>query len=98
MTDDGGTRVELVVKLVPGALPGGRAHRALVTLAADLGITLQPVDPAASDPDLATYHVALVSPEAAARAVAELRRLDDVEAAYSRPQGEAPAEGTHDEH
>lgn len=95
MTSDGGIRVELVVKLVPGALPGGRAHQALLALAADLGITLRPVDPAASDPVLATYHVALVSPDAAARAVAELRRLDDVEAAYSRPQGEAPAEGMH---
>jgi hypothetical protein len=95
---DGGTRVELVVKLVPGALPGGHAHRALLALAADLGITLQPVDPAASDPDLATYHVALVTPDAAERAVARLRRLDDVEAAYSRPQGEPPAEGTHHDH
>lgn len=87
-----GHRVELVVKLVPGALPGSRAHRALLSLSADLGIELRPVDPTGSDSDLATYHVALVTPEAAARAVAQLRQLDDVEAAYSRAQGEPPAE------
>ncbi len=97
MTTDG-TRVELVVKLVPGALPGGRAHRALLALATDLGITLRPVDPAGSDPDLATYHVALVTPDVAGRAVALLNGREDVEAAYSRPQGEPPAEGTHDDH
>jgi hypothetical protein len=95
VTTDGGTRVELVVKLVPGSLPGGRAHQALLALAADLGIALRPVDPAGADPDLATYHVALVSPDAAARAVAALHRLEDVEAAYSRPPGEPPVEGMH---
>ena len=87
-----GHRVELVVKLVPGALPGSRAHRALLSLSADLGIELRPVDPTGSDSDLATYHVALVTPEAAARAVAQLRQLDEVEAAYSRVQGGPPAE------
>lgn len=92
MTADDGTRVELVVKLVPGALPGGDAHRSLLALASDLGVALRPVDPAGSDPDLATYHVALVDPDTAERAVGRLRGLADVEAAYSRPRGEAPAE------
>lgn len=98
MSSHGAARVELVVKLVPGALPGGAAYHALLALATDLGVTLQPVDADASDPVLATYHVALVTPEVAAVAVARLRELDDVEAAYTRARGEPPAEGTHHDH
>ena len=86
--------VELVVKLVPEAMPGSVEHAQLLAGAAALGITLEPVDPTGADPELATYHLAVLPTQVAARAADQLRQLDVVEAAYTRPRGEPPTEGS----
>ncbi len=88
MVDSAGARVELVVKLTRVAAPGAVVHEVAVARAADLGIVLEPVDPSASDSELATYHLALVRPDAAARAIEQLRQYEGVEAAFIKSGGE----------
>ncbi len=84
----GAARVELVVKLTPAAAPGTVVHDVAVARAADLGIVLEPLDPSASDPELGTYHLALVRPDIAARAIEQLQQCEGVEAAFIKPRGE----------
>jgi hypothetical protein len=82
--------VELVVKLSPAAAPGSAAHKALLARAADLGIALEPVNRSEPASELGTYHVALVTPETAARAIERLQQCDGVEAAFTKSRGEPP--------
>jgi hypothetical protein len=88
------TKVELVVKLAPETSRGGVAHNALLACAAELGIALESLDPSASDDELATYHIALVTPDIAASAIVRLRQCNGVEAAFAKPRGETPTGGT----
>jgi len=86
----GTAMVELVAKLAVGAAPGSIAHDCLVAGAAALGITFAPVDRAGSDAELATFYVAVVTADAAERAVGVLRQCDGVEAVFIKPRGEPP--------
>jgi hypothetical protein len=85
---------EIVVKLAPSAAAErSDQRRRLGARAAELGIELEPVDPAGTDRELGAYLVARVeNDEAVLDAVVEqLRSCDGVEAAYTKPRGEAPA-------
>jgi hypothetical protein len=66
----------------------------LLACAAELGIALESLDPSASDAELASYHIAIVTPGTAARAIERLRQCDGVEAAFAKPRGETPTGGT----
>jgi hypothetical protein len=84
-------QVEVIVKLAPaGALRESSEHRAVQECATRLGIALELLHPGTSDPNLATFAVAHVSPEHAQTVVRKLMECDGVEGAYAKPPGEPP--------
>ncbi len=91
MTNPDRRLVEVIVKLVPlAATPDTAEHRSLQEHAERLGIAVKPLHPSTSDPDLASYAVALVDPTQAPFVVAQLNQLREVEGAYAKAWGEAP--------
>lgn len=82
--------VEVIVKLADaGADPAAR--RTLDVCARDAGVTIAPLHPAAGDPELASWFVARVEPDAVDDVVARFRSCAGVEAAYAKPSAEPPA-------
>lgn len=82
---------EVIIKLAPGALPANSpGHRALQSCAAGIGVSIQPLHPSTSDPELSTYFVAHVDRAALSSLIDQLRRCEGVVGAYAKERGEAP--------
>jgi hypothetical protein len=91
MNDDDPHATEVIAKLTPEAAASGTSeHRAVQSRAAELGVSLEPLHPSASDPELSTYFVVHVDPVSRQRVVEQLLGLDGVEGAYAKPRGEPP--------
>jgi hypothetical protein len=76
---------ELIVKLAPTAEPGRvRAH------ADGLGVTLAPLHPGTTDPELSTYFAAQVDAQRVEGVAERLMRVDGVDSAYVKPPAAAP--------
>jgi hypothetical protein len=82
---DPGPRVEIIVQLSPET-----SVAAVDQVAADIGATLQPLQPTTSDAGLAQYAVVRVPPSQVDPVLAALRSSPDVDAAYVKPAGETP--------
>ena len=83
--------VEVIVKLTSaGAQRDSPAHQQLQDCTQRLGIVLERLHPGTSDPELATYAVAHVTPDTAETVLANLRNCDAVDGAYAKPRGEPP--------
>jgi hypothetical protein len=99
--DPGGTgpraSAELILKLAPAAtIAASPAHSSVRACVADLGISVSPLHPSTSDPELASYLVAHVDPAAVDRVIERLVACDGVEGAYAKPAGEPPEGRVHD--
>jgi hypothetical protein len=82
--------VDIIVKLAPA--PPDAARRSLDTCARAAGVALAPLHGETSDPELSSYFVASVAPDAADALVARLRACPGVDAAYTKPVGAPPDE------
>jgi hypothetical protein len=88
---------ELILKLAPAATSASSpAYRAVRAFFADLGISVSPLHPSTSDPELASYLVAHVDPAAADRVIERLVECEGVEGAYAKPAGQPPEGRVHD--
>ena len=82
--------VEVIVKLADaGADPAAR--RTLDLCARDAGVTIAPLHPGTTDPDLASYYVARVESQVVDSVLARFLACAGVEAAYLKPAAEPPA-------
>jgi hypothetical protein len=82
---------EVVVRLTrEAAMPDSRAAQAVRQAADELGIVLEPLHRGSTDPALSVYVVARVRPAEVSRVVQRLLHCPGVDAAYSKPPGEAP--------
>lgn len=90
--------MELTVRLKPAAAAALAREgqptsetEPLARVLEDLGLSLEPMHPDVSDPDLASYFTARVPDlETAERAAEALRQVDVVEGAYAKPAAEPP--------
>jgi hypothetical protein len=74
-----------------GRVAGSPAADEILRAARDLGVTLEPLHPGATDPHLIGYFIVSAADFAAAEHIAErLRRCQAVEAAYVKPPDEMP--------
>lgn len=76
---------ELIVKLTQLA-----ARHQVVSRAAELDVTLEPLHPPTDDAELGSYLVGRADPASAAGVVERLLRCDEVESAYCKPPGASP--------
>jgi hypothetical protein len=85
-------QIEIVVKVTrDAAIPGTSASRGVHSCAAALGISLKPLHPNSSDPELTSYYSAQIAdPTVIANITEQLRNCDGVEGAYAKPTGEVP--------
>ncbi len=91
MSNGGTASIEVIVKLTQeAAAPDSPQHKAIDARAAQLGVSLAPLHPSTSDPDLASYAVAHVNPLEAEAVVDQLLRCNGVEGAYAKPPGAPP--------
>ncbi|MDQ6798781.1 MAG: hypothetical protein M3011_12335 [Actinomycetota bacterium] len=91
MSGDQPRAVDVIAKLTPDAAATGSVeHRLVQSRAADIGASLEPLHPATSDPELATYFLVHVDPAYRQRVVEQLLDVDGVEGAYVKPRGEPP--------
>jgi hypothetical protein len=82
---------EVIVKSTPAAASAGSAaYRAVHACAQRLGISLQPLYPDVSDPELATWYVTHVDSARSKAVVEQLLGCNEIEGAYTKPRGEAP--------
>ena len=87
----GDMAIDVIVKLAPAAVVReSAAHRGVQACANGLGVTLEPMHPSTTDPELSSYFIAHVAPTAVDDVVDRLRGCDGVEGAYSKPRGEPP--------
>jgi hypothetical protein len=93
--------VRITIKMEPDAAQPTQPHRGLGTAppaaheltqkAAELGLALEPMHPGTADPQLSTYYTAEAPDrQTAERAVAVLRQVKGVEAAYVKPPDAMP--------
>lgn len=82
--------VEVIVKLAEAGADA-TARRTLELCAREAGVTIAPLHPATSDPDLASYYVARVEPQAVDVVLARFLACAGVDAAYLKPAAEPPA-------
>lgn len=88
---------ELILKLARAATNASSpAYRAVRSCVADLGISVSPLHPSTSDPELASYLVAHVDPAAVDRVIERLVECEGVEGAYAKPAGQPPEGRVHD--
>jgi hypothetical protein len=79
MADQTTDLVEVVVKFAPAAAsPDAATHCALLERLARTGISLELMHPGSSDPELATFALARVHPNAVARVLEQLRNSEGV--------------------
>lgn len=91
MNDDHRPQVDVIAKLTPEAAASGSVeHRLVQSRAAGIGASLEPLHPATSDRELATYFLVRVDPASRLSVVEQLLSLDGVEGAYVKPRGEPP--------
>lgn len=82
--------VQLDAALAQAARGGGPEARALLEVAAAHRCALRPVHPTVDEPPLSTYFTARVSASAVEGALAALRDVAGVRAAYAKPE-DSPA-------
>ena len=83
--------IEVVVKLVPiAAEQQSPAYRAVQECAARIGVSIHPLYPSTSDPELSTYFIAHVDQAVSSSVVEQLLACEGVEGAYAKPRGEPP--------
>jgi hypothetical protein len=91
MVDIYSSTVSVIVKLTLATVgDDGSAHRYLQACGAEIGISIQPLHPSTSDPELASYYIARVDPSALDGVIQHLFACKGVEGAYAKPQGEEP--------
>ncbi len=90
MNDEEPEAAEVIAKLTPEVAESGTQHRLLKSEAAQRGVSLQPLHPGTSDPDLATYYIARGDSAGLQDVIDQLLGLEGVEGAYKKPRGEPP--------
>lgn len=88
-------KTEIIVKLSPGAVSSETpAYAEVKACASQAGVTLEPLHPAVSDAELASYFRTETTSAAASGLIEKLLRCPGVEGAYAKPRGEPPERST----
>ena len=84
--------VEVIIKLGSGEgdSPVEKIRQALQACAVRNGISIEPLHPSASDPELASFFRTTVAPERVKETIQSLSSCPGVDGVYAKPRGEAP--------